>query len=136
MNGLSPDGEGKMTFKSLGTSYEGSFVDGKISGYGTYHSKLLGDMSGVWSYVYDRQINTYWKYTGMMKDGVLCGYGVIEDSNSENPRTIYGEFTYDELDGQIKVIQENGYTYSSEVRDGEFKEYNTIFVYMEDKNGD
>ena len=116
MTHLIPNGKGTMTWASIGTSFDGHFEKGILSGYGTYHSKLHGDISGIWKYFYDHKISDYWKYTGMLKDGVLCGYGVVEDSNPKNPRTIYGEFMNNNLNGQVRVVLSNGAFSDSEVR--------------------
>ena len=127
---LVPDGKGTMTWASIGTSFDGHFEKSILSGYGTYHSKLHGDISGIWNYHYDHKISDYWKYTGMFKDGVLCGYGVVEDSNPENPRTIYGEFMNNKLNGQVRVVQSNGAFLDSEVKDGDLNDIDGIYYLL------
>ena len=63
----------------------------------------------------------------MLKDDVLWGYGVIEDSNPESPRTIYSEFVNNQLDGQVRIVQSNGAIIDSEVRDGDFKDIDRFY---------
>lgn len=130
---LIPNGKGTMTWASIGTSFDGHFEKGILSGYGTYHSKLHGDISGIWKYFYDHKISDYWKYTGMLKDGVLCGYGVVEDSNPKNPRTIYGEFMNNNLNGQVRVVLSNGAFSDSEVKDGDINDIDGIYYLLVSK---
>lgn len=86
-----PDGSGTLVWD--GGTYEGTFVDGYPKGSGTFHfaSDSMQSISGTWSYgKLDMKCFTgpykggiYGKYTGMLFQGVPCGYGVVVYENSK-----------------------------------------------------
>ncbi len=99
---LLPDGKGKLTFVN-GESYEGDFVAGEMTGYGTYiYSPAIGD-----------------KYEGFLKNGKREGKGKYTWSDGSYYE---GGFKDDMKHGEGTFIWANGASYKgtfvNDVKDG------------------
>ena len=93
LNGV-PYGEGSYTFRS------GECVSGRFSWVEAYRFRLEKPLNGS-SPVYE---GTEMRYTGMVKDNKLCGYGCIDFVNGG---TFYGEFKDSSLVGPGTYVYMN-----------------------------
>lgn len=99
---LLPNGKGKLTMNS--ESYEGDFVDGEMTGYGTYiYSSIIGD-----------------RYEGFMKNGKRDGTGKYTWADGS---TYEGGYKNDVKDGEGTFKWADGSSYSgnykNDVKDGQ-----------------
>lgn len=116
-------GQGVQVWKKTGSTYEGSWENGRPAGHGTFISVERETSEGMWEWTTDKDVGIG-TYTGMLLDGKLWGYGtlsqtVFADGENVNSKTWEGEFKGGQPHGWLMVTEDDKEPYAYRAENGD-----------------